>query len=142
MFSGGVLTKAEFRRILWIGFFIAPLVLLTIAARLAFLSYTHNERASDFLLDGQLENALHSYQWSIRNYFPGNPFVKHALDETLNAINGYHTKGKISEERTTLQNLRASLLSIRSFYQPYPHILQLVDEKLSRLPSNENPSNP
>lgn len=106
---------------------------ITAEVRLAVLSQEHLYEARQARLSGNLPSALESYTWAIRNYFPANPYISPALDESQNLIETLHREGKIDEEIKGLRQLQAALLSIRSFTQPYKKSLKIIEEKLSRI---------
>ncbi len=106
-----------------------------------FLSHHYVTEARTAVQQGKSEEALHSYNQSIRNYFPANPFVERALQEVEEIIEKYRAEGNRIEEERALRDLRASLLSIRSFFQPYPETLHDIEARLQQGMNEEHARN-
>ena len=69
--------------------------------------------------------AFNCYNRAIRNYYPGNPYVSQAVQDAVQLI-----ESQSLNVNNDLQQLRGSLLSIRSFYQPFSKEMEWIDNKL------------
>lgn len=125
--------KKSFHDLRPIAFFsvtIAILAVFVLAGRLAILSAGHLTRAQAAVESGRFVESIQAYTWSIRNYFPGNPYSARAIRGALRVIDGYHEPGQIELKKIALLDLHACLLSIHSFYQPYREEYLLIEKEL------------
>ncbi|MBN2330030.1 MAG: hypothetical protein JXR73_23015 [Candidatus Omnitrophica bacterium] len=109
---------------------IALLGVICLAGRLTMLSAGHFQRAQTADQAGRMEEAVESYAWSIRNYYPGNPYCGRAIRGALHVIDECYKSEQVDRKQQALLELRAALLSIRSFYQPYRRELEQIDKQL------------
>jgi hypothetical protein len=95
--------------------------------RLTILSSSSYKQGEEEFNKGQYEIALEHFTWSIRNYYPGNPYVKRSVQRTLDIISQFHDAGLGTREQQTRQRLKAALRSIRSVAQPYQGIIVTLE---------------
>ncbi len=138
MKPGGNFTLSEFVRLMRVGALIAVIVFIALVARLTFVSAHHHRLALEAGHAERYEEAIRSYTWSIRNYYPGNPYSARSLKNALNIVDRYDEEGKSNLEQQALGDLHAALLALRSFYQPYPDELRRIEAMLHR--SQNRPS--
>ena len=131
MESYGVFTRREFRRIILYGVILFFILITVSVIRLTIFSNSHLRDAKEALQTGNLQAALQSYTWSIRNYYPGCPYTSQAVEGALQVIDIFHSQGKIKEEQQGLRDVQAALYAIRSFYQPCRNSLRAIEERLN-----------
>ncbi|RJP34403.1 MAG: hypothetical protein C4527_02420 [Candidatus Omnitrophota bacterium] len=131
--ANGILTWNEFYTIVKKGFLIAWIILFALIGRMVYLSHRYLCEAVDAERNGRYEMALHAYNRSLRNYLPMNPYHSRAMGGAMGVIRMYQGEEKFVEEERALHDLRATLLSIRSFFQPYHTTLREIDARLLRL---------
>lgn len=112
---------------------IALIGVASLTGRLSMLSAGHLQRAQTADQAGRMEEAVEAYAWSIRNYFPGNPYSGRAIRGALHVIDECHESKQVNQKRQALLEIRAALLSIRSIYQPYKRELKQIDKQLQDL---------
>jgi hypothetical protein len=134
MISEGYVSFPDLRRIAFFCVTILGISVLVLIGRFAILSARHLQHAEWAEESGQFEEAIEAYTGSIRNYFPGNPYSARAIQGALRIIDRYHEQGKIEPRKSALLDLRASLLSIHSFYQPYGEEFRFIERELQVLP--------
>ncbi|MBI1389957.1 MAG: hypothetical protein GC154_16070 [bacterium] len=96
--------------------------------RLGLLSSSHLGEAANLSKRGDYLAALDAYTDSIRNYFPGNPWSRRAAGEAFQMIRSASREAQA--RRRDLEQLRGSILALRSFYQPYSSILNEIQTEL------------
>lgn len=112
------------------GWLAALCVIFVLGFRLGGLSCDHVREAQQALAAQQDTQAVEACTWAIRNHFPGNPYSARAVALGLGIADRLVEEGRINEARRTWLDLRATLLSIRSFYQPFPDVLNQIDRRL------------
>lgn len=118
---------------------VSALIVASVAAgalvvRLTVLSASHLNDAERIQQSENREAFFDCLMWAIRNHYPGNPYSREAVVRALSSIR--EPVGEIQPtQRAQLLELRATLLSIRSFYQPFYSELNEVNERLTALDS-------
>lgn len=105
-------------------------IFIILIGRLYILSATYYQQAIIAAENEQMEEAVQLFTQSIRNYFPGNPYVSRSINEIQRIVDGYHEQGQIEKANQTVSDLTASLYAIRSFYQPFSIQLQELEQRL------------
>ena len=116
------------------------IVVLGVAAALAVIvvrllvdarsAYNHGAAAEQ---RGEVTEAIRFYLDAGRQYVPGSPYTRNALDR-LDALGvALVNKGDYATARAAFEAERAALLGTRSFYTPYAERLPSLDRRLSRL---------
>lgn len=99
---------------------------LALGVRLTWLSSSYVSKAMQAANDKKIELAFDYYNRAIRNYYPGNPYTSQAVNHAIKII-----ESESKNVNNDLQQLRGSLLSIRSLYQPYRQEIEWIENKLT-----------
>lgn len=130
MKPGGIVTFSQFVRWLRIGAPIAFIAVAALTVRLTVLSANHYNRAVEAERADDYAEAIRAYTWSIRNYYPGNPYAARSLENALSIVDVYGKNERFDRQKQALQDLHAVLWAIRSFYQPYRIELRRIESAL------------
>ncbi|MGI6458183.1 MAG: hypothetical protein ACOX5R_21550 [bacterium] len=132
MLTGGWVTLQDIIKILRKGLILLTIILFAVFLRLSYFSYYHYREAVIAQQKGDLLSALNSYSWSIRNYFPANPYAYRSVNNSISLMQDSLSAQQSENVQHGLHNLRAALYSIRTFYQPYSDSLRQIEEMLNQ----------
>ncbi len=117
------------RRIVAVGILFAS-VLILVTAKVAIQAERHLAQAHAALEENDLEKAVWHYQWAVRYHVPFLPANRRAVE----GLQNLETRAESDEQRRrVLLTLRSSLYAIRSVYQPFPDVLNKVEEELNHV---------
>ena len=105
---------------------ISVVFVLALGVRLSWLASGHLADAQAAVGQKQYALAFEGYNRAIRNYYPANPYAKQAIKLAVAYIEDHSQK--VNQD---LQQLRGTLLSIRSLYQPYSSEFEWIEAKMS-----------
>lgn len=80
-----------------------------------------------------LRDAVTYYETAIHMYTPQSPYIKKSIDRLIEIGGAFEAQNDPRWALMTYENLRSSLYAVRSFYLPYPDVIQLCDRKISEL---------
>lgn len=75
-----------------------------------------------------------AYERIILNHFPLSPYTKKAVNALLNECETFKEN---DEKLYCYETLRTSLIQIKSFYQPYSEVLEMIKPKIADLRAKE-----
>lgn len=75
-----------------------------------------------------------AYERVILNHFPLSPYTKKAVNALLNEC---ETLKENDEKLYCYETIRTSLIQIKSFYQPYSEVLEMIKPKIADLRAKE-----
>ncbi len=126
---GDLTSRATIHQTLITTLLISVVFVLVLGVRLTWLSSSHVKQAYAAFDQENITQGLDSLNRAVRNYFPGNPYSKQAVEVALYIIDT--DSQNVNED---LHQLRGSILSVRSFYQPYSGPLETIEQKLKDNP--------
>ena len=107
------------------------LVLLLIVVKVTYQAHSHYRAACEAIAKGDREEALWHLQWALRNYVPGLPTNRHAIEQIEQLALKWTEDGETEQGIKALKTLRATLYAIRSVYQPFPDTLRRTEDALN-----------
>jgi hypothetical protein len=82
---------------------------------------------------GDRAEAVRLYLHAARQYLPGSPFVRRALDRLEAMATAAEKRGEVAAAQRALEAARIGILSARSFYTPHEARLRSIDKRLGAL---------
>ena len=86
--------------------------------------------AEQAISEGDRDEALWQFQLALRNYVPGLPTNRRAVERIEGLADEWTAAGDSERGLNALRSLRATLYAIRSIYQPFPDALRRTEESL------------
>lgn len=125
----------EEKRIFYLKVVLTGLLIFCIALILLIVRqvYFQNKHTKETNLAKSIDR-VKAYERIILNHFPLSPYTKKAVNALLNECETFKEN---DEKLYCYETLRTSLIQIKSFYQPYSEVLEMIKPKIADLRAKE-----
>ena len=121
---------------------LALFVLLLIVIKVTYQAHSHYSTACEAMAKSDRDEALWHFQWALRNYVPGLPTNRQAIEQIEKLALEWTEDGETEKGIEALKTLRATLYAIRSVYQPFPDTLRRTEDVLGAIPKEPTRETP
>lgn len=108
-------------------------ILFLVYLRIFIGQYNEFKKAEKAYADLNFKDAVVYYETAILFYTPISPYIDKSIERMFEIALKYEQNQQYDYALDVYENLRSSLYATKSFYQPYPHIIQACDRKISEL---------
>jgi hypothetical protein len=120
------------RKILKI-FAIVIFILFLVYLRVFIGQYKEFKKGEEAYSNLNFKDAVVYYETAILFYTPFSPYLDRSIERMFEIALKYEQNEQFEYALDVYENLRSSLYATRSFYQPYPHVIEACDNKISEL---------